>query len=69
MHRELPLARATAALPLGQKAPAVWQLHRYNRSPLPFLGHCAHRNGDPFTGQLAGYGALVILTAADAVSF
>lgn len=69
MHRERPLTRATAALPPGPKAPAVWQLHRHNRSPLPFLEHCAHRYGDPFTVRLAGYGALVILTAADAVSF
>jgi cytochrome P450 len=45
----------------------VWQLLRYSHSPLPFLEACSRRYGDPFLIRLAGYGGLVMLTAAEAV--
>jgi cytochrome P450 len=61
------VARAFAPLPPGPKTPAVWQLIHYSHSPLPFLEACAHRYGDPFTIQWAGYGRFVMLASPDAV--
>src|SRR5438132_96774 len=53
--------------PTVPKTPAVWQLLYYSFWPLPFLEGCARRFGTPFTIRIAGYGTLVMLTAADAV--
>ena len=61
------MPQATATLPPGPGSPAAWQLLRYTLSPLAFLEECSRRYGDPFTVRLAGYGPLVLLTAADAV--
>jgi cytochrome P450 family 135 len=54
-------------LPPGPKSSSVWQLYRYSVSPLPFLEECSRRFGEPFTMRLAGYGAHVMLTSAEAI--
>jgi unspecific monooxygenase len=56
-----------APLPPGPKSPAAWQLLRYSLYPLPFLEACARRYGEPFCIRQAGYGTLVMLTAAEAI--
>ena len=63
----MPIVDFMDVLPPGPKTPAVWQLHYYSLWPLPFLEGCARRFGTPFTIRIAGYGTLVMLTAADAV--
>ncbi len=55
------------SLPPGPGIAPVWQLLRYTHAPLPFLEACSRRYGEPFTMRLAGYGTLVMLTAADAI--
>src|SRR5262245_49186119 len=55
------------SLPPGPGIAPAWQLLRYTHAPLPFLEACGRRYGEPFTIRLAGYGTLVMLTAADAI--
>ena len=61
------MTRSEITLPPGPHSSAVWQLLRYSQSPLAFLEECAHRYGDPFTIQQAGYGSFVMLSSPDAV--
>jgi cytochrome P450 family 135 len=61
------MARRTDSLPPGPSSPRVWQLLRYNHSPLPYLEQCARRFGDSFTLRMAGYPPLVLLLSPESV--
>jgi cytochrome P450 len=56
-----------SSLPPGFKAPALWQLLRYSRSPLQFLEEGARRYGDSFLVRFSLYGKFIILASPEAV--
>src|SRR6516225_11131446 len=66
-NRRNQLMAEGSPLPPGFKAPALWQLWRYSRSPLQFLEEGARRYGDAFLVRFSLYGKFVILSSPEAV--
>jgi len=57
----------SAAVPRGPRTPAIVQVARWIRQPIPLMEECAARFGDAFTLRFPGFPRLVFFSAPAAV--